>query len=289
VTGLSPPTVTLVSSESLRLPAAAKLSAPSNAATLATEAAWLPTADELMQREVNELNIHEGLHAPVSIGEGRDAISGADGIRVGKELLTRVRAAVGDALASEAVRWIVAHEYGHQVQASLSLTFQTPQQRELHADSLAGIWMFRGLVNLGDATTDYWMRINTVNGQVQARSQAIMKVFEKVLSTPGIAWNDTSAHGELGQRIAAASNGEYEWGAVINELVRRSHDVVIPRSRAPATGNCNSPDWLRFFARLRRRARTDAPILRRGLRIQGQRLQIRSHGLPDASLMGVAG
>jgi hypothetical protein len=222
---------------------------PANAPKLDEEFdpdAWVATAMAISNDELDHLNAHENTRVNLSLRDGSDATSDDSGIGIGKELLTRTRAALGEALASEAVRWVVAHEYGHQIQRLLHIVPLTQQIKELQADSLAGIWVFRGMAPSAQNQTDYWDWIRRTNEDVNTRTSATVQVLRNALSTAGVAWNDVDAHGTVDQRVASATNGLYEWVAVTNDLVHRSRKLTSQPTAVASRGECNDPDWWRL-------------------------------------------
>ena len=95
---------------------------------------------------------------------------------------------VGDS----AVAFVLAHEWGHAIQARLGLEYRYSIDRELAADCMAGAWA--GAMREAGAMSE---------GDVD---EAVLAVY-RVRDQREVEWLDPGAHGTAGQRLDAFQAG----------------------------------------------------------------------------------
>lgn len=87
---------------------------------------------------------------------------------------------------------VLAHEWGHVIQARLGLDFPETVEKELNADCLAGAWVADAVEHDVVATSE-----------VEQSTRELLDVGD----APGIPWQAPNAHGTGPQRIAAFTLG----------------------------------------------------------------------------------
>jgi len=131
-----------------------------------------------------------------------------------------------------AVGIVLAHEWGHLVQARADAGFGITYEQELNADCLAGAWL-RGMD-----------RADLLDGVAPGDAGDIDLALETIFGlgdAPGTPFEDPQAHGQPKERLAAVALGYAdELDGCIDEYwpgFAKANGIAIPRGGAAAQGD----------------------------------------------------